>query len=876
MTERKRDTRSYSLRGQLGMLVAALAIPLLALQGWWSYHAYEGARESAEIDALAFADATALGVQQFFTTAEELMMANASQFGMDWLDAGDCQEQVARVTRLFPFLHNAVAVHADGTIECSYMEGSPAASTAAGWAWFEAVRVSRRFTLGPPVEGTFSGTWVMPVVAPVLGPDGEFHGALAGTVALTELSRLFGGVTLPESHLVTVATADRIVISRSHEAADRVGQPLPANTGTDREVAPGRWVATGPDLAGVPRTWGQVEIEPGWFIYVGVPDELVYGPALRASLGNMAATLLVVLLGILFATRSHRRIARALHELTAGTRATASGHIVPVPSGTPTEVREVVEQFNHTLRGRDRAEAAERKARERFQSIFDNAVFGLYVSTVDGRFLQVNPALVSMLGYESEEALLDAGPAALYAHPDRRTALVADALETGRAGPFELDWLRADGVPITVRVAGKVIPGPDGEPAFEMVVQDITDEKRTEDELRQTQKMEAIGQLAGGVAHDFNNLLTVIAGNVELLEDDLAVDDPLRADLTQIARATSRATSLTRRLLTFSRRDRRGEQVMDVNEVIPELGKMLVPLIGETVVLKTDLDPDSLLISIDPGELEQVVLNLVLNARDAMPRGGRVVIRTRRAPAADPQFPAEGPDAPTGVVLSVTDTGMGMHSKTRQRMFEPFYTTKPMGEGTGLGLSTVYGIVKRTGGTIAVDSEPGAGTRMTLWFPGATAAGPSTAAAVEAEAQPVAGSERVLVVEDDPLVRDFVRRALEEVGYSVSIAASGNEALELLGTDVRDVDLVLTDVVMPGLSGPELAERLTTLTPDTPVLFMSGYIDNSFINTHLRHHPGTLLRKPFTAAELRKRVRRSLDSPGVVPSPDPSPVADHT
>jgi CheY-like chemotaxis protein len=315
---------------------------------------------------------------------------------------------------------------------------------------------------------------------------------------------------------------------------------------------------------------------------------------------------------------------------------------------------------------------------------------------------------------------------------------------------------------------------------------------------------------------------------------------------------------------------------MDVNEVIPELGKMLVPLIGETVVLKTDLDRDPLLISIDPGELEQVVLNLVLNARDAMPRGGRVVIRTRRAPAADPQFPAEGPDAPTGVVLSVTDTGMGMHSKTRQRMFEPFYTTKPMGEGTGLGLSTVYGIVKRTGGTIAVDSEPGAGTRMTLWFPAATAAGPSTAVVVEAESQPVAGSERVLVVEDDALVRDFVRRALEEVGYSVSIAASGNDALELLGRDGRDVDLVLTDVVMPGLSGPELAERLTTMTPDTPVLFMSGYIDNSFINTHLRHHPGTLLRKPFTAAELRKRVRRCLDAPGVVPSPDPSPVADHT
>jgi len=863
MTERTRHDRRTSLRGQLAALVAALAIPLLALQAWWSFHDYTGARERAEIDALAFADATALGVQQFFSTAEELMMATASQFGADWLARADCSDVMMEMTELYGFLHNAMGVDAQGRITCSAGTG-PARPIPTEWPWFEAVMRDPRFTLGPPVEGVFSDVWVLPMVAPIVGEDGSFQGALVGAVALTELSRLFGGVSVPETHLITVATSDRIVIARSHDASERVGRPLPPNTGTDREVAPGRWVATGPDLNAVARTWGQIEIAPGWLIYVGVPDEIVYGPALREARAHMGASLLVVILAILFAGRSHARIAGALRELATRMRATASGDIVPLPAGTPTEIRAVVEQFNRTLKARDRAETAERRARERFQSIFDNAVFGMYVSTVDGRFLQVNPALVSILGYESEEALLEAGPAALYVHAERRPELIGGALISESVGSHELEWLRADGVPIIVRVAGKVIEGPGGEPVFEMVVEDITDQKRTEDELRQTQKMEAIGQLAGGIAHDFNNLLTVIAGNVELLEDDVPADAPLREDLNQIAKATNRAASLTRRLLAFSRRDQRAEQVLDVNQVIPELAKMIVPLIGETVILQTDLDPDHLPICIDPGELEQVVLNLVLNARDAMPGGGRVIIATHRAARLDSDAWSDAGDAPEGVLLTVKDNGVGMDAATRPRIFEPFYTTKPMGEGTGLGLSTVYGIVKRTGGTISVESEVGVGTLIQLWFPLATRM--PTAPRVTEDIVISGGDERVLVVEDDDLVRDFVRRALEEAGYAVLTAASGNAALDMLQRRPDDVDLVLTDVVMPGLGGPELAERLALIAPNAPVLFMSGYVDRPFVDVELLHHRDNLLRKPFSAVELRRRVRRKLDHRGAAPS----------
>lgn len=849
-----RSTRRPSLRGQLVLLVAALAIPLLLLQGWWSLHDYRGARERAESDALAFADATALGVLQFFSAAEELMTATAREFGSHGPEDQECAEHMRTMNDLLPFLANALAVDRSGLVVCSVLNAPPG-SSATEWPWWQPMVANPRFMRGAPVMGDFTGTWILPLVVPVLDENGAFDGAIVGTLELTELSRLFGGVNLPQTHLITVATADRVVIARSHEAEERVGQHLPELTGSDRSVGPGRWVATGPDLAGIPRTWGQVEIPGGWIVYVGVPDEIVYGPALRESLAHVATTLLVLLLGVLLAALSYRRIRDALRELAVHTGAIKAGASVPLPAGAPKEVAEVVDQFNHALRERDVAEAAERRAHQRVQSIFDNAVFGLCLTTPDGRFLQANPALVRMLGYESEQALMDAGTLALYPSRERREEVLREVVAKGRHGTHEVEWLRADGTPIIVRISGAAAEGPEGEQAYETIVLDITDEKRTENELRQTQKMEAIGQLAGGVAHDFNNLLTVIGGNAELLEEHLTAEDPLRADLSQIAKATQRATSLTRRLLAFSRGGPRVTQVLDVNAMVPELGKMLVPLIGEDVELEVRLGEGTLTVALDPGEMEQTLLNLVLNARDAMPDGGRLVIATARG-RKHRGDPAERPTGAEGVVLSVSDTGSGMDPGTEPRIFEPFFTTKPMGQGTGLGLSTVYGIVKRAGGSIAVETKPGAGTTMRLWFPLADAEDESPAAPSGTE---LSGSETVLVVEDDDLVRAFVQRALAEAGYEVLSTGTGAEALDALEARDGDVDLVLTDVVMPGMSGPELAQRLSIEGVEAPVLFMSGYIDRAFLSGEMERHPESLLRKPFTAVELRRRVREVLD-----------------
>lgn len=859
--------RAPSLKRELIVLAAALAVPLVALQMWWGYHDYGMARQHAETDALAFADATSLGVLQFFAQTEELMTATADEFGAEGFTGEACGRHVATMAGLFPFLANALVVGRDGGLICSYVETTDAVSAVA-WPWWEGIQSNPVFTIGAPSEADITGGWILPVVAPFTDESGDFAGAVVGALELVRLSSYFGTVNLPETHLITVATADRTVIARSHDAERFVGSPLPDFTGSDRVISRGRSVATGPDLAGVDRTWGQVEVPPGWIIYVGVPDEDVYAPALQEALGHLAATVLVVFLAFLLAGHSYRGIARALGELKQRTRGISEGRPVEVPPGTPSEIADVVERFNETIASREDARRREQTARDRYQSVFDNAVFGLYVSTSDGRFLEVNPALAAMLGYDSPETLAAMGVEALYASRGERERLVHESLTTGEVPTHEMDWLRADGLPITVRLGGKLNRASDGEPVFEMIVQDITEERRTEDELRQTQKMEAIGQLAGGIAHDFNNLLTVIGGNVELLEDDIPDDDPLRQDLTEISRATRRATSLTRRLLTFSSKQRRGGPLEDANEVIAGLRKLLVPLIGENVRLETALAAQSFPIGLDPGELEQVVLNLVLNARDALPRGGTVRITTSSAARLNggdrntdgDTIQGDDATAGTGMMLTVSDDGVGMDPEIKPRIFEPFYTTKPMGRGTGLGLSTVYGIVKRADGSVDVETAPGDGTTIRIWLP---------LAEVDALEQPVTprviegGDETVLVVEDEDQVMTLVRRTLSESGYRVLTAPNGAEALEVLGAGTPSIDLVLTDVVMPHMGGLELAERMSAIAPGVSILFMSGYVDNTFLSKELEQRPELLLRKPFSTAELRVRVRRVLDRAAV-------------
>jgi two-component system, cell cycle sensor histidine kinase and response regulator CckA len=520
---------------------------------------------------------------------------------------------------------------------------------------------------------------------------------------------------------------------------------------------------------------------------------------------------------------------------------------------------------------RKRAEDALRRSEADHRELVEHAPLGIYRSTPDGRLLAVNPALVAMLGYDSSDDLLRLNVSSVYADKAERERLKSEAARLGEA-TAEVEWRRKDGKGIVVRLHARAARSPTGKAEhFDALADDVTEERSLERQFRQAQKMEAVGRLAGGVAHDFNNALTAISGYSDLLLEDLEPDDPKRADVAEIRAAAQRAAGLTRQLLAFSRKQVLQTRVLDLNDVVRGLDKMLRRLIGEDVRLEIALSETPAVVRADAGQLEQVILNLAVNARDAMPEGGRLTIETANlefddAYARDHQEVSRGRYS----MLAVSDTGAGMDAEVLSHLFEPFFTTKEAGKGTGLGLATVYGIVKQSGGSIWTYSEPGHGAVFKIYLPHLDE--PHEAQESATAGHPAAGGrETVLLVEDDDAVREIVWRALSGRGYTVLRAPGGSAALEVAGAHPEAIDLLLTDLVMPGMTGRELASALSAERPGLRVLFMSGYTDDAVIRHGVLGAGMPYLEKPFTPEPLFRKVRAVLDAPAQAWS-DPSPT----
>jgi len=528
---------------------------------------------------------------------------------------------------------------------------------------------------------------------------------------------------------------------------------------------------------------------------------------------------------------------------------------------------------NRDVSERKRTEEALRRLETGFRSVVEDAPYGIYRASTAGRFQQVNPALQKMLGYElTEELLAKDLPSEIFRHAGEYQRLIELFTRTQEIKDIEMEWERKDATLITVLCSGRRVNDENGALAhFEVFVEDVTEKRVLEKQLRMAQKMEAIGRLSGGIAHDFNNLLGVIIGYSRVLKRELGASNPLSEHALEIEKAGQRAASLTKQLLAFSRQQVLTPAVLNLNSLASDMEKMLPQLLGEDIEVTLVLDPLLGNVRADQSQIEQVIMNLAVNARDAMPMGGKLKIETANADL-DDAYTRLHPGSKVGsfVLLAVTDTGMGMDAVTLTHIFEPFFTTKERGKGTGLGLATVYGIVKQSNGYTGVDSSPGKGTSFQIYLP-RYAGQPAVDEVKPDSPDMIRGSETILLAEDSEPLRKLVKTYLDSAGFRVFSAESGEAALELSTRIGVTLDLLLTDVVMPGMNGRALAEHLLSRQPGMKVLYMSGYTD-TFIAGHGVLDPGMhLLHKPFTEEVFLRKVREVLDvGKRPVPASDPA------
>jgi PAS domain S-box-containing protein len=631
-----------------------------------------------------------------------------------------------------------------------------------------------------------------------------------------------------------------------------------------------------------------------WTLFYMLTEESLDAQIATMTRPKMMFAATIILIALFAGTLFAIAILRPIRSLSQATGSLATGDLAArVPSGAADELGRLGASFNAMadrieaqaialqgahddldLRVQERTaelvqttrhlgiEVAERsRVEDRYQRFFMEDLAGAFITTLDGRILECNPSFARTLGFASPDEARGSSVLSLYPDAEVRRAMIERLRVDRKILSDELELRRRDGA--AVHVIANFVGSFDATGELSELTGylfDVTDRKNTEDQLRQAQKMEAIGQLAGGVAHDFNNLLGVISGYAGMLEREIASGSPVKRYVTAIQQASDRAASLTRQLLAFSRKQILQPKVVDLNEITADMEKLIARLIGDDIELVKVRHPSPAFVFADPSQLEQIVLNLAVNARDAMPQGGSLTVETAAADLDEAYAVSHRGTRPGRyVMLAVSDTGVGMSEQTQARIFEPFFTTKEPGKGTGLGLSTVYGIVKQSGGCIWVYSEPGRGATFKVYLP-RVEAGAEGAAPPVAQAAPPRGSEVVLLVEDEEMLRGLIEESLATYGYDVLVARNGADALGVAEQHEGTIDLLLTDAVMPGMGGRELARQLTEARRGLKVLYMSGYTDDTVVRHGVLAAEVAFLQKPFTLDTLARKVRDVLDA----------------
>jgi len=754
---------------------------------------------------------------------------------------------------LFPAGHIDL-LRPNGTVVCStsLLLGARRGSYA-GQPWLAAARSAPQAVA--PIDDRASGRPVAVFTTPL---DGAIAAAFVNLDTIGPNLNLQLTGTNGLVYIVTTPDGTR-VIARSAAPGQLIGDSI-VRTAFFRD----RSSSQRPDLGGTARLFAQAKVPPlGWTVYAGVDRHVALAAAhsiYDRELLIIAAALLVVLGATALV---QRKIARPIHQLSVAVARGGRGADT-VATGAPSEVADLAESFDGLVTSLRAAEREASSTAEAYRDLFQNHPRPMWIYDGDTlEIFEVNESAVSDYGYSREEFLAmnikDLRP------PEDVPALLESVERAGpRDGSGPWRHVKKDGTVIEVEIGSHEVLFR-GRRGRLVVVTDITERQRLERQLDQVQRLESLGQLAGGVAHDFNNLLGVILNYAAFVREELeyaAGEDPerwtpTRGDVEQIEEAARRAAALTRQLLAFARREVIHPEVISLNESVEDTHELLRRTLGEHIELKCSLQDGLRPVLADPGQIEQILINLAVNARDAMPTGGHLLIETADMDV-DESYASTRPGLEPGpyVLLRVSDDGEGMDSATLERAFEPFYTTKPKGEGTGLGLASVYGTVTQAGGYIRLYSEPGFGTTCTVMLP--TTAGPSPLEGPQDQPELSGNGEMVLVVEDEDGIREVTRRVLERGGYEVLTAPGGPEGLALARAHEGPIDLLITDVIMPRMMGHELAREIATLRPATRIMYMSGYAEPLVTANQGLPADTILIEKPFTERSLLAKVREAL------------------
>ncbi|HSG08351.1 MAG TPA: ATP-binding protein [Longimicrobiales bacterium] len=842
-----------SIRLLLGLLVAGLAAPLSALSAWFAYETYRAETDRAESALLSLADAAATGVFQFLEDSRRIIEGLATDPDVMAMDPAACAPLFDLIgNTLAPLYSNVATWSREGDPVCSYLPTPAEGLDMSGTPGFMEGLATEEFFLTPVQVGRRSGRWSTALMSPIRDEAGARVGTVSLSVDLVRFQEILQGLNLPEDGLVSVTELDGTVVARSKDPERYVGSAPPAvdARSTDDPTFSRRGFSRALTFDNVPFSWGFVRTRGApWIVYAGRPDTAVFASAqaLRLRLILLGGTTLVgaALMGLAV----YRRVARPLAALVEGVARSSADEPKPLPVDGPTEIALVAQKFNWAWSARLRAERDRERSDQRARSLVENAVMGIVVASETGRLLEVNQAAVELLGYGGREELLSTPVDDIYASAGEFARHRDENKGRSTFRGVSATWRKKDGSTLHVRLSGRRLTR-GGEDGWEVFVEDVSEITRLQAQYLHAQKMEALGRLAGGVAHDFNNLLTVVQGQADLLRRDAALDLGQKGQADEIYHAAARGAALNRQLLAFGRRSPSDKTLLDLNEVVRGLELVMRRAAGEEIQLRLALASGVGPVRADRSGLEQILMNLVVNARDAMSATGTITLGTSVVTVTDAEAALHASASPgPHALLSVDDTGTGIPDDVLPHIFEPFYSTKPAFKGTGLGLATVYGIVADSGGHVRVQRKHDQGTVFEVLLPIVQAEQVDVPAPEGEAARPVRQGI-ILLVEDEDGVRHLAKQILERAGYEVLAAADGREALALAEGEDRTIDLVLTDVIMPGLRGPQVVEALAASGKVRRAVLFSGYPEGLSDAGPRGVAAWRFLAKPFTSRQL--------------------------